>query len=138
MSTEKVLVVDDDPSIRETMRLILQRAGYEVLSAANGQEATTIMQQGDHATTVKTLLCDLDMPAMSGQSLIAHFHSHYPLIPITVMSGADAFVFTEAVGKQGVTDWIRKPASREAVLEKVRVAVRLHKLRQEDARVPKS
>jgi len=138
MPTEKVLVVDDDPSIRDTIRMILQRAGYEVLTAANGQEATAIMQQSDHSKTVKTLLCDLDMPAMDGTALIAHFHSQYPLIPITVMSGADAFAFTEAVLKRGVTDWIRKPASREAVLEKVRVAVRLHKLRENDARPPQT
>ena len=134
----KVLVVDDDPSIRETVRIILQRAGYEVLSAANGQEAMTLMQQGDHATTVNTVLCDLDMPSVNGQALIAHLHAQYPAIPITVMSGVEAFTFTEAVVKQGVTDWIRKPASREAVLEKVRVAVRLHKLRLEDFRSSKS
>ena len=134
----KVLVVDDDPSIRETVRIILQRAGYEVLFAANGQEAMTLMQQGDHATTVNTVLCDLDMPSVNGQALIAHLHAQYPAIPITVMSGVEAFTFTEAVVKQGVTDWIRKPASREAVLEKVRVAVRLHKLRLEDFRSSKS
>lgn len=129
----KVLVVDDDASIRETVRMVLQRAGYEVLSASNGQEAITLMQQGDHATTVNTVLCDLDMPSVNGQALIAHLHAQYPAIPITVMSGADAFTFTEAVVKQGVTDWIRKPASRDAVLDKVRVAVRLHKLRRNDA-----
>jgi DNA-binding NtrC family response regulator len=136
MASGKVLVVDDDPSVRETIRLILQRAGYEVLTAANGEEATAIMQQDDHAATVDTLLCDLDMPAMNGQALIAHFHARYPLIPITVMSGADAFAFTEAVVKQGVTDWIRKPASRDVVLEKVRIAVGLHQLRRGDARAP--
>ena len=138
MPPGKVLVVDDDPSVRETIRLILQRAGYEVLSAANGEEAAAIMQQADHAATVNTLLCDLDMPAMNGQALIAHFNGQYPLIPITVMSGADAFAFTEAVVKQGVTDWIRKPASRDVVLEKVRVAVGLYNLRREDTRAPRS
>jgi FixJ family two-component response regulator len=138
MSSGTVLVVDDDPSVRETLRIILQRAGFEVLSAADGQEAISLMQQGDHAATVNTVLCDLDMPGVKGQTLITHLHTQYPLIPITVMSGADAFVFTEAVGKQGVTDWIRKPASREAVLEKVRVAVRLHQLRQADSGSPRA
>lgn len=138
MSLGTVLVVDDDVSIRDTVRMILQRAGYDVLAAANGQEAIALMQQGNHATTVNAVLCDLDMPAISGQTLIAHLHAQYPLIPITVMSGADAFAFTEAVGKQGVTDWLRKPASRDTLLEKVRVAVRLHKLRRDDTRPPQS
>ena len=137
MSLGKVLIVDDDQSIRETVRMVLQRAGYNVLCAANGQEAITLMQQDDHARSVNTMLCDLDMPAVNGQALIAHFHAQHPTIPITVMSGTDAFVFTESIVKQGVTDWIRKPATRDALLEKVRVAVRLHQLRLEDTRTPR-
>lgn len=129
MSLGQVLVVDDDPDILETVRLVLRRAGYEVLTAANAQEAISLMEHDSHATTVGALLCDLDMPQIKGTELIAHFHARYPTIPITVLSGADAFQFTEAVVKQGVTDWLRKPASREALLEKVRVSIRLHDLR---------
>jgi CheY-like chemotaxis protein len=133
MSLGLVLVVDDDPDIRETIRLVLTRAGYEVLTAASGQEAISLMEQNGHAATVCTVLCDLDMPQIKGTELIAHFHSRYPTIPITVLSGADAFQFTEAIVKQGVTDWLRKPASREALLEKVRVSVRLHDLRAKES-----
>jgi FixJ family two-component response regulator len=92
------------------------------------------MERDSNASTVCTLLCDLDMPQMKGTEVIAHFHTQYPTIPITVLSGADAFQFTEAIVKQGVTDWLRKPASRESLLEKVRVSIRLHDLRTRESR----
>lgn len=129
MSLGRVLVVDDDPNILDKVRLVLTRAGYGVLTVADGQEAMSLMQDDSTAATVCTLLCDLDMPHVKGTELFAHFHSRYPTIPITVLSGADAFQFTEAIVKQGVTDWLRKPASRDALLKKVRISVRLHDLR---------
>lgn len=129
MSVSKVLVVDDDPIIRDTIRIILRRAGYEVLTAATGQEAIALMDNPTNAGTVCTLLCDLDMPGMSGIELINYFHACYPNIPITVLSGTDASEFFEGITNQGVTDWLRKPASPEAVLGKVRVSVRLYDLR---------
>ncbi|HET8580718.1 MAG TPA: response regulator [Nitrospiraceae bacterium] len=133
MTLERILIVDDEAHIRETVRLILERAGYNVLLAANGQEAISLMEQGDHANTVKTLLCDLDMPEINGSTLIAHFRSCYPTIPILVLSGTSAAEFTEAIAQQGVLDWIRKPATRETIIEKVRGAVKLCGLRKKDA-----
>lgn len=129
MSLGRVLAVDDDDSIRETIRMVLTRAGYEVSTATNGQEALQFMEQDAKAASVCTLLCDLDMPQVKGSDLIPQFNARYPLIPIIVLSGADAFEFTDAIVKQGVSDWIRKPASRDALLDKVRLATRLHELR---------
>jgi FixJ family two-component response regulator len=132
MGLGRVLIVDDDPSVRDMVRVVLVRAGYDVLSAADGQEAIKVMATGNHAASVNALLCDLEMPHMAGQELIAHFHVHYPTVPIILLSGASDFVFTEAMVQQGVSDWLRKPTTREKLLEKVRVAVRLHQLRRKD------
>jgi FixJ family two-component response regulator len=74
------------------------------------------------------------MPGMDGSAVIAHFRTHYPLIPVIVLSGATPNQFLDAVGQQGVGDWIRKPATNEAVLEKVRRAVHLYEVRQADRR----
>ncbi len=67
---------------------------------------------------------------MDGDAVISHFHTHHPMIPILVLSGATPTQFLDAVGHKGVGDWIRKPATNEAVLEKVRVAVHLYELRK--------
>jgi FixJ family two-component response regulator len=132
MNHGRILVVDDDAGVRDSIRLVLAKAGYDVLIATNGQEALDLMEHDTNAASVSTLLCDLEMPHMSGTELIGVFHPRYPTIPIIVLSGADAVPYTDAIVKQGVSDWIRKPATSEMLLEKVRVGVRLHALRQKE------
>lgn len=126
----RVLVVDDDAFIRNTVRLVLQRAGYDVLLAANGQEAIALLAQMDNADLVNTVLCDLDMPNMKGVELINHIYSQYPIIPIVVLSGTTDDDFLNAIIRQGVSDWLRKPVNNALILEKVRIAVRLNGLRK--------
>jgi FixJ family two-component response regulator len=88
------------------------------------------MTKHDQATTVAAILCDLEMPQMDGATVIAHLHKQHPMIPIIVLSGAAPAQFLDAVGQQGVGDWLRKPATNEVVLEKVRGAVHLFELRK--------
>jgi CheY-like chemotaxis protein len=133
MSNGRVLVVDDDAHIRSTVRLVLQRAGYEVLVASNGQEAIALLAQSDSANSLNTVLCDLDMPNINGGELISHIHSQYPHIPIVVLSGATDEDYLDAIVRQGVSDWLRKPATNTDLIEKIRVAVRLNRLRKKSA-----
>lgn len=62
-----VLVVDDEPDLRFLIRKLLERDGFEVLEAANGEHALQVLQ--DH--TVDALIVDTDMPVMDGPTLIA-------------------------------------------------------------------
>lgn len=125
-----ILVIDDDPDIRNALQLVLKKAGYNPLLAESGQAAIELMKQNDHSAAVAAILCDLEMPGMDGASVIAHFRTHYPMIPVVVLSGAAPTKFLDTVGQSGVGDWIRKPATNEAVLEKVRGAVHLFELRK--------
>ena len=125
-----ILVIDDDPDIRNALQLVLKRAGYHPLLADGGQAAIALMNKENQPESVAAILCDLEMPGMDGATVIAHFQRHHPLIPIVVLSGAAPAQFLDAVGRQGVGDWIRKPATNEAVLEKVRGAVHLFELRK--------
>lgn len=129
-----ILVVDDDAAIHDTIRMVLSRAGYGVIGASNARDAIALMREGDQAGGVSVLLCDLNMPEMGGAELITHFNDHYPRIPIVVLSGAPDLEFLDAIVRKGVSDWIRKPATKDTILEKVRVAVRLHELRIKDHR----
>jgi CheY-like chemotaxis protein len=130
-----ILVVDDDEDIRIALQLVLRKAGYRPLLADSGPQAIDLMRHDDHASTVAAILCDLEMPGMDGASVIAHFNTHYPIVPVVVLSGASPAQFLDAIGNQAVGDWIRKPATNEAVLEKVRGAVQLFEMRQTDRRV---
>ena len=126
-----VLIVDDDASIRNTARLVLAHEGYSILTASDGETAIQLMATGDNAAKVCTLLCDLQMPNMGGKELIKHFQKQYPDIPIIVMSGASDTVLFEGIIEEGVCDWIRQPATREALIEKVQTASNLFALRQQ-------
>jgi DNA-binding NtrC family response regulator len=125
-----ILVIDDDADIRNALQMVLKKAGYRPLLADGGQVAIALMKQQEEAAGVAAILCDLEMPGMDGATVIAHFHRHYPAIPIVVLSGAAPAQFLDAVTQQSVGDWIRKPATNEAVLEKVRGAVHLFELRK--------
>ena len=126
-----VLIVDDDASVRDTVRLVLAREGYGIATASDGRMAMEFMDKDDSASRICALICDLEMPNMNGRELIDHFRMRFPAIPIIVFSGADDTVFLEGIVQQGVCDWLRKPVTREALLEKVRTASNLYALRQQ-------
>ena len=130
MGHHSILIIDDDADVRNALQLVLKRAGYHPLLAESGQAAIELMTKHDQATTVAAILCDLEMPKMNGATVIAHLHKQHPMIPIIVLSGTAPAQFLDAVGQQGVGDWLRKPATNEVVLEKVRGAVHLFELRK--------
>ena len=130
MAPYSILIIDDDPDVRTALQLVLKRAGYQPLEAESGQAAIELMSQSDAAAGVAAILCDLEMPGMDGPSVIAHLHARHPMIPIVVVSGAAPARFLDATVQQGVGDWLRKPATNDMVLEKVRGAVHLYELRK--------
>ena len=130
MAPYSILIIDDDPDVRTALQLVLKRAGYQPLEAESGQAAIELMSQSDAAAGVAAILCDLEMPGMDGPSVIAHLHARHPMIPIVVVSGAAPGKFLDATVQQGVGDWLRKPATNDMVLEKVRGAVHLYELRK--------
>jgi CheY-like chemotaxis protein len=81
-----LLVVDDDPAIRETLADLLQDEGYVVMTAINGKEALTRLRAGSARPCV--ILLDLMMPVMSGAEFYAEMRSDPALadIPVVVIS----------------------------------------------------
>lgn len=78
-----ILIVDDEKSVRQLVRSVLVRGGYEVMEASNAEEALVILRQ--HSPEV--LLTDIVMPGMSGLGLAAHAHQLRPGLPVMFMSG---------------------------------------------------
>ena len=58
----RVLVVDDEPSVRTVVRLILEKAGYDVLEAENGQQAIEAINTGENRLVLDAVSCDIRMP----------------------------------------------------------------------------
>jgi CheY-like chemotaxis protein len=78
-----ILVVDDDPGVLETVALLLTAAGYKTSAAHNGFDALQKLK----AITPSLILCDLDMPDMSGSELLSIIRRRFPEIPVIAMSG---------------------------------------------------
>jgi len=129
MTYGTILVVDDNPDIRETTRMTLGRQGYEVWLAPDGNSAIQLMRQPVLASEVCAVICDLAMPNGNGMYLIAYLRKYHQTIPIIVCSGADDTEFLEGIIQEGVGDWMRKPVSRDVLVQKVRTAVHLFTLR---------
>jgi DNA-binding response OmpR family regulator len=78
-----VLIVDDDPDIRELLRSSIEREGYQVLEAENGKDAELIQV----STPADLLICDLIMPVKEGIETISLFRRDFPNVGIIAISG---------------------------------------------------
>ena len=90
MALRPVLVVDDDPDIRETLRFVLEDAGYPVYSAENGKEALAILASVERLPGL--ILLDLMMPVMSGDEMLKALKAVKALaqIPVTIVTASGA------------------------------------------------
>ena len=124
----RILLVDDEQSIRKPIRIALLQAGYDVVEAIDGQEAIDILSNGDNPLLVDAILCDIRMPRLNGIDAICFFRSHYPSIPIIVLTGYPDWNLAVTLMKMGVRDYLMKPFSKEELLRIVKRAVEAHTL----------
>jgi PAS domain S-box-containing protein len=117
---ETILVVEDEQAMRDVALRILTRNGYEVIGAATGEEALSILRDHD----CDMVLTDVIMPKMLGRELVEHIHERRPNLPVLYMSGYSQGV----LGPQRVLDddvaLIQKPFSEQALVEKVGAILR--------------
>jgi two-component system, cell cycle sensor histidine kinase and response regulator CckA len=117
---EIILVVDDEATVRDSIRRILTRRGYAVLEAPHGAEALRLI---DTAIRVDLVLTDLVMPEMGGRELIAALRAR-PAAPKTlVMSGYDALAAMPGEPLPPGTGFLEKPFTMEGLLRAVRTAL---------------
>lgn len=124
----RVLVVDDEASVRKPITLSLQKTGYEVIEAENGEQAIEALNAGDNPLLVDTILCDIRMPKINGIDAIAYFRSHYPSIPVVVLTGYPDVELAVSLMKAGVRDYLVKPVAKDDLLRIIRHAVEHHEL----------
>ncbi len=110
-----VLVVDDDPAIREFVRTVLHHAGYGVLEAGLGKEAVQVCT--DYPGKIHLLIADIMLPGMNGGELAALLHALRPQMRVLYISGYDyAFMVVPA---EVPAAYLQKPISPGALIGKV-------------------
>jgi PAS domain S-box-containing protein len=116
-ASETILMVEDNDEVRNLARNILQRYGYKVLEAENGEEALRISQQQQ---TIHLMLTDVVMPGMSGRELAECIQSQRSEIKVLYMSGyTDSAIVHHGVLTSGV-NFIQKPFTPEKLTSKIR------------------
>lgn len=120
----RILVVDDEPDVRKSVRLILTKAGYEVVEAEDGEKGIKAIK--DNALSLNTIICDIQMPKINGMEAIAYFRSQFPSVPVIVLTGHPNLEGATNLFKQGVVDYIVKPADPEKLTAAVKKAVKEH------------
>src|SRR5574337_581920 len=109
----RVLVVDDEPDIRKVVRMTLQKAGYEVIEAENGEKAIEAINTGENRLLLDVLICDIRMPKINGVEAIAYFQQEWPRVPIIVLTGFPDTDMAPSFLRSGVVDYLVKPVEGE-------------------------
>ncbi len=115
--TERILVVEDEPALREPVRRLLERAGYQVLVSKDVDEAIQIATQ--HNGPLDLLLTDVVMPKMSGPQLAEHLRPFCPRMKVLYMSGYPE-PRQSAPALAAEVDLIRKPFTKQQLLGRLR------------------
>jgi two-component system chemotaxis response regulator CheY len=107
------MTVDDSSSVRQLVSMTLRGAGYEVIEAADGQQALERMQ-----ASVRMVITDLNMPRMDGVQLIQSIRSHpaYKYVPVIILTTESQEAKRQAGKAAGATGWIVKPFTSAQLL----------------------
>ena len=128
MAEGRVLVVDDEPDVRRTIRIALTKAGFDVVEAEDGQAGIEAIRWGDNPLAVDTIICDMQMPKVNGMEAIAYFRQQFPSVPVIVFTGNPDFKDANELFKQGIVEYLTKPIESEKLVAAVKKAANSHEL----------
>ena len=129
MKDSKILVVEDEPSIREVVSLYLERAGFEVASVGDGRAAMTALQQG----LPDLLILDLMLPSVGGLEITRWLRGQGDT-PIIMLTARREEVDRIAGLEMGADDYVVKPFSPQELVSRVRAVLRRAKRTEEYTR----
>jgi len=115
---ETVLLVEDDPAVREVARAFLELAGYAVLEAIDTADAVQICK--NHSSTIHLLITDVVMPQMNGPELARHLTALRPKMKVVYVSGYSGSMLLQQGGLAKGAHFLQKPYTFETITRKVR------------------
>ncbi len=130
MAKDKILVVDDEKPMRETLRAILEDEGYEVLLAGDGQQALNVCD-----SSVSVVITDAKMPNMDGIELLRRLQKLYPDLPVIMITAHDTSSLAVEAMKAGAYDYFPKPFNPERILLVVAKIVQHQRILRENIRL---
>jgi two-component system nitrogen regulation response regulator NtrX len=134
MPKSRILVIDDEVAIRDSLRMMLEYEGYDFVGAATGQEGLALAER----EAPDLVLLDVKMPGMDGLEVLDRLRSMNETLPIVVISGHGTISTAVEATKKGAFDFIEKPFASERVLVSLRNALAQRQLRDENRSLKKA
>lgn len=118
---KRILIAEDEAPLRDVFSRRLRHAGFEVLEAADGQEAVDLFTE--HRETIDCVLLDFSMPKLTGEEVQQTMHALREDLPIVMMSGFSEHEVVERFRDAGITACLQKPISADELLEAISNAI---------------
>ena len=115
-----ILIVDDEPGVRDLLRDALEVAGYQTELASNGAEALDLLRRHN----CDLCIVDINMPTMDGFEFLAKLREHDTKTPVLMLSARDSPVDVAKGLRYGADDYVRKPFSLEEILLRITAILR--------------
>ena len=127
----RILVVDDEETVRNLLRRILEDIGYDVLAVSNGEEALVGMDQQEF----EVVFLDINMPGMSGIEVLGKITTDWPDTCVIMATGVSDVATTVESMKMGAYDYITKPFNRDDLVYKMQRAIEKRDLQLKNQRL---
>jgi two-component system, OmpR family, alkaline phosphatase synthesis response regulator PhoP len=110
----RILIIDDEASLRQTLARILQRAGHEVTTAESGEMGLAILSNA----TFDLVYMDIRMPGMAGLDALKTMHASQPNLPVVLFTAQPDMQSAVEALRLGATDYLLKPLQPQVLLER--------------------
>lgn len=112
----RVLIVDDEPDVRKVVSMTLEKAGYDVIEAEDGEQAVQEIKSGENPLLLDVILTDIRMPKLNGLEAIQYFQKEFPHVSLLVLTGFPDLNMATSLMQNGVIDYLVKPVDKEKLL----------------------
>jgi DNA-binding NtrC family response regulator len=129
-----VLIVDDEAEIRESLETLLALEGFDVQTAASGEEG--LVQIGEHPFDL--VLLDLALPGRDGMEILSEIHTHDPRLPVIMITAYGTVENAVRAMQSGAANFIQKPWDNEKLLADVRAAVAIRRTSEENIQLKRA
>jgi DNA-binding NtrC family response regulator len=121
---KQILVIDDEPQIRSLLKIMLEREGFDVITASDGKEGMKLFSKA----TVDLVITDIVMPEKEGTEIIRELRKGYPDIPVIAISGGgrnSSESYLKVAKLLGAVAILEKPVDKETLVTAVKNALKL-------------
>src|SRR5256714_1675236 len=132
--TGSVLIIDDEVGIRESLQTLLELEGYDVETAANGEQG--IARLGDRPFDL--VLLDLALPDRNGIDLLSEIRAHAPQLSVIMITAYGTVENAVKAMQAGAANFVQKPWDNEKLLADVRAAVARHRAEEENVQLKRA